>query len=79
MAKYVRGPISLGVYFENEPLPGNEKFYEPVIVIPEADWKRMVELAEDLMPLHACEDLCDCCADECEIKAIIEKVEAANG
>jgi len=44
----------------------------PVIVIPEADWKRMVELSIDSQVGHRP-------AIGAEIKAIIEKVEAANG
>ena len=51
----------------------------PVIVIPEGDWRRLVELVDDLMPLRICEGPCDCCVRDKEIKAIIEKVGAANG
>lgn len=44
----------------------------PVIVIPEGDWKRMVELSIDSQVGHRP-------AIGAEIKAIIERTEAANG
>lgn len=72
MAKYARSPVTQCVYMPDDLLPGHHETFDPVIVIPEADWKRMVELSIDSQVGHRP-------AIGAEIKAIIEKVKAANG
>lgn len=49
-----------------------------VVVIPEADWRRLVELVKWVFPGCECEGLCDACREDREIKAIIQRTEEAN-
>lgn len=76
MAKYSRAPGGEQVFH----LDGRPYGYESVIVIPEGDWRRTAELLMSMMGQCRCGD-CNCrlCREDAEIKAIIERTEAANG
>jgi hypothetical protein len=53
--------------------------FEDVIVIPAADWERMVELVTRTFPACPCDgNCCESCREDAEIEAIIAKVKEAN-
>ena len=75
MAKYCRS--KRGEVYDHDDYP-YLKGDTPVIVIPEADWRRLVELVKWAFPGCECEGLCDACREDREIKAIIQRTEEAN-
>jgi hypothetical protein len=62
----------LGHVFKATLMPGDE----PVIVIPVAQWRRMVEFFNGWVPTCKCDGRCEACDEDNEIKAIIDSVEA---
>ena len=51
-----------------------------VVVVPEADWRRLVELVqmEDLTPHHEAWCLCKPCKQQAEVGGIIQRTQEAN-
>jgi hypothetical protein len=52
--------------------------FTPVIVIPVAQWKRLVSMYQSWMPSCPCDGNCESCEEDREIKAIIDSVEVPH-
>lgn len=50
----------------------------PVIVIPEADWRRLLEYMGSWQCGCCCEDPCVACQEDAAAAAIIQRTEEAN-
>jgi hypothetical protein len=61
---------------EEDSLLLNDDHYEPVIVIPVAQWRRLVEFFNGWVPACECDGRCEACEEDREIKAIFDSVEA---
>lgn len=73
MAKYFQGKSMVVSEFLRVPE------MKPVVVIPEGDWLRLVELATRYIPTCKCDGDCQDCREDAEIKEIVSRVEDANG
>jgi hypothetical protein len=58
--------------------PGIMRVDEPVIVIPVAQWRRLVALYQSWMPSCPCDGNCESCEEDREIKAIFASVEVPH-
>lgn len=78
MAKYQMDTLTGNVY-RDERLE-NVEAVVPVIVIPEGDWRRLVEFINSLLEHTTCSGTnCEICREDAEIKEIVSRVEDANG
>ena len=79
MAKYARGPVTRAVYMADEMTLGLHAALEPVIVLPEAEWRELVRLMTELFQAcNCCDTNCKECQEDAALKAIIQRTEAEN-
>ena len=80
MAKYQMDTLSGGVYMDKS--LETVKGFRRVIVLPEADWRRVAELAAamggDDSCCCPCDRPCGSCQEYKDVVALIAKVEAEN-
>jgi mitochondrial fission protein ELM1 len=73
MPRYWRDPGDDTVHLSRPGCPIDEF---DVIVIPVAQWRRLVEFFNGWVPTCGCDGHCGACDEDSEIKAIINSVEA---
>jgi len=71
--RYWRDPDTMEVSRSNDDAPADPG---DVVVLPLADWQRLVELVTRQFPACPCDgNCCEACREDSEIDAIIKKVQ----